>query len=119
LHYGRDALVGIALFLTHLAHSGIRCSELRKTYPDYFMSKNKIDLPGGTDVKGILKQVEQLYKNVPVNTEDGLKIEFEKSWVHLRASNTEPIIRVYSESETAEHAEQLALQLVNDIKNLM
>jgi phosphomannomutase len=83
------------------------------------MSKNKIDLPGGTDVKGILKQVEQLYKNVPVNTEDGLKIEFEKSWVHLRASNTEPIIRVYSESETAEHAEQLALQLVNDIKNLM
>ncbi len=119
LHYGRDALVGIALFLTHLAHSGLRCSELRKTYPDYFMSKNKIDLPAGTDVKGVLKQVEQLYQNVPVNTEDGLKIEFEKSWVHLRASNTEPIIRVYSESETAEHADQLALQLVNDIKKLM
>jgi phosphomannomutase len=119
LHYGRDALIGIGLFLSHLAQYGKSITELRRKYPDYFMSKNKIELQDGIDVKQIFEGIKVKYKKQPINTDDGLKIEFEKSWVHLRASNTEPIIRVYSESETAEHAEQLALQLVNDIKNLM
>ncbi len=119
LHYGRDALIGIALFLTHLAQSGKTTAELRKTYPDYFMSKQKIDLPKGTDVKAILEQVKIKYAAQPVNTVDGVKIEFDKSWVHLRSSNTEPIIRVYSEASTIEKADALATEVMNTIKSLM
>ncbi|MBY0478399.1 MAG: phosphoglucosamine mutase [Chitinophagaceae bacterium] len=119
LHYGRDALIGIALFLTHLAQSGMSSAELRKTYPDYFMSKQKIDLPKGTDVKAILEKVQLQYAAQPVNTVDGVKIEFDKSWVHLRSSNTEPIIRVYSEASTIEKADALATEVMNTIKSLM
>jgi phosphomannomutase len=119
LHYGRDAMIGIALFLTHLARSGKTVAQLRKTYPDYFMSKNKIDLPKGTDVPAILAKVKDAYTSFPVNTEDGVKIEFEKSWVHLRASNTEPIIRVYSEAPSIEEAEQVAREVMGKVKELM
>ncbi|MEQ1798357.1 MAG: phosphoglucosamine mutase [Lacibacter sp.] len=119
LHYGRDALIGIALFLTQLAQSGKTTAELRKTFPDYFMSKNKIDLPQGTDVKAILAKVKDQYASFQVNTEDGVKIDFEKSWVHLRASNTEPIIRIYSEADSTEKADALALDVINKIKELM
>lgn len=119
LHYGRDALVGIALFLTHLAQSNLSCAALRKTYPDYFMSKNKIDLPKGTDVSAILAKVKEQYAAFPVNTEDGVKIEFEKSWVHLRASNTEPIIRVYSEAPSLEEADKVAKDVMEKIEGLM
>ncbi|WP_240670943.1 phosphoglucosamine mutase [Lacibacter luteus] len=119
LHYGRDALVGIALFLTHLAQTGLSTSALRKTYPDYFMSKQKIDLPKGTDVKAILEKVKIQYAAQPVNTVDGVKIEFDKSWVHLRSSNTEPIIRVYSEASTIEKADALANEVMEVIKGLM
>ena len=119
LHYGRDALVGIALFLTHLAQSGKTTAELLKTYPDYFMSKQKIDLPKETDVKALLAKVKDQYAAKPVNTVDGVKIEFDKSWVHLRSSNTEPIIRVYSEASTTEKADALANEVMNTIKSLM
>jgi len=119
LHYGRDAMIGIALFLTHLAQSGKTTVELRKTYPDYFMSKNKIDLPQGIDVKAILAKVKEQYASNPVNTEDGVKIEFDKSWVHLRASNTEPIIRIYSEADSIVKANELALQVMDVIKKLI
>lgn len=119
LHYGRDALIGIALFLTQLAQSGKTTAELRKTFPDYFMSKNKIDLPQGTDVKAVLAKVKDQYASFQVNTEDGVKIDFEKSWVHLRASNTEPIIRIYSEADSTEKADALALDVINKIKELM
>ncbi len=119
LHYGRDALIGIALFLTHLAKSGLTIAELRKTYPDYFMSKNKIDLPKETDVKVLLQKVKEEYASHEVNTVDGVKIEFDKSWVHLRASNTEPIIRVYSEASTIEKAKEIAEEVMKKIKNLM
>ena len=119
LHYGRDALIGIALFLTHLAQSGKTTAELRKSYPDYFMSKQKIDLPKETDVKALLAKVKDKYAAQPVNTVDGVKIEFDKSWVHLRSSNTEPIIRVYSEASTTEKADALATEVMNTIKSLM
>jgi phosphomannomutase len=119
LHYGRDAMIGIALFLTHLAKTNLACSQLRKTYPDYFMSKNKIDLPAGTDVKAILGKVKDQYTQQPVNTEDGLKIEFGKSWVHLRASNTEPIIRIYAEAASAEKADGIAAEVMDVIRRLM
>lgn len=119
LHYGRDALIGIALFLTHLAQSGKTTSELRNSYPEYIMSKNKIDLPKGTDVKAILAKVKDQYAHVPVNTEDGVKIEFPKSWVHLRASNTEPIIRIYSEAGTGTEARQIAQEVVDKISALL
>jgi phosphomannomutase len=116
-HYGRDALVGIALFLTQLAKSGLKCSELRKTYPDYFISKNKIELTPEIDVDLVLSQIEQLYAKEQVSTIDGVKIDFADEWVHLRKSNTEPIIRIYAESTTAEKADQLAQKLITDIKN--
>ena len=119
LHYGRDAMIGIALFLTHLAQSGKTTVELRKTYPDYFMSKNKIDLPQGMDVNAILAKIKEQYASNPVNTEDGVKIEFDKSWVHLRASNTEPIIRIYSEADSIVKANELALQVMDEIKKLI
>ncbi len=119
LHYGRDALIGIALFLTHLAKTNLTASQLRKTYPDYFMSKNKIDLPVGTNVKALLEKVKLQYSNLPVNKEDGVKIEFEKSWVHLRASNTEPIIRIYAEAVSAQKAGDIAAEVMSVIKNMM
>ena len=119
LHYGRDALAGIALFLTYLAQNGKSALQLRKTYPDYFMSKNKIELDNGIDVKKIFTHLQRKYKNHPLNTEDGLKIEFDNDWVHLRTSNTEPIIRIYAESNFETTADNIARRLMADIKEFM
>jgi phosphomannomutase len=119
LHYGRDALIGIALFLTHLAQSKKSIKQLRNTYPDYFISKNKIALENGTDVKDIFKKIKDKYKNQPINTEDGLKIEFDNDWVHLRTSNTEPIIRIYAESNFETTAQNIAKRLMEDIGEMM
>ncbi|MBR6266111.1 MAG: phosphoglucosamine mutase, partial [Bacteroidales bacterium] len=116
IHYGRDALVGIALFLSLLAKSGKKCSDLRKTYPNYVISKNKIQLTPETDVDAILANVADLYKNEKVNTIDGVKIDFSDGWVHLRKSNTEPIIRIYAESSSTEAADALAKQIMDKIK---
>jgi phosphomannomutase len=116
LHYGRDALVGIALFLTHLARSGKKCSELRKTYPDYFISKNKIELTPDVNVDQVLDKIKNSYRNEKISTIDGVKIDFEGEWIHLRKSNTEPIIRIYSESDSMEKANQLAEKIIKDIK---
>jgi len=115
LHYGRDALVGIALFLSHLATSGKNCSALRKSYPDYYNSKNKIELNPGINVDALVESVRLKYKNHPVNDRDGVRIDFDGEWVHLRKSNTEPIIRVISESTTAEKADALARKIINDL----
>ena len=119
LHYGRDALVGIALFLTHLAKTGLTCSQLRATYPDYTISKNKITLSAGMDTDMILQKVHEKYKDQPNSTIDGVKIEFGNEWVHLRKSNTEPIIRIYAESVSAAKAEELAERIIRDIKSLI
>jgi phosphomannomutase len=119
LHYGRDALIGIALFLTHLAKSKKTTRQLRSTYPDYFISKNKIELTNGTDVKTIFESIKDLYKNHPINAEDGLKIEFDNDWVHLRTSNTEPIIRIYAESNFETTADNIARRLMQDIGKMM
>ncbi len=118
IHYGRDALAGIALFLSHLAITGLSCSALRKTYPDYTISKNKIALDASMDVDAILEGVAAKYKDQPVNTVDGVKIEFGKEWVHLRKSNTEPIIRIYSESTLSSKAEDLAKKIMADIREI-
>ena len=115
-HYGRDALIGIALFLSHLAGHKKGIKSLRNTYPDYFISKNKIELQNGTDVKVIFEKIKSKYKSNPINTEDGLKIEFDKDWVHLRTSNTEPIIRIYAESDLETKASNMAMQIMRDIK---
>lgn len=117
-HYGRDALVGIALFLTHLAKSGKDILALRRSYPNYFISKNKIDLTPELDIDALLDQVQEKYKAQPISTIDGVKIEFDKQWVHLRKSNTEPIIRIYAESATLAEADQLANQIIQDIKTI-
>ncbi len=117
LHHGRDALVGIALFLTRLAHSRVSCKALRNTYPDYFISKNKIELTPDLDVDAILYQVKAKYASQPINDLDGLKIEFGNEWVHLRKSNTEPIIRIYSESKTEATANALATRIMEDIRS--
>jgi phosphomannomutase len=119
LHYGRDALIGIALFLTHLANSKKSIKQLRNTYPDYFMSKNKIALQNGIDVKDIFEKIQDKYKNHPINTEDGLKIEFDTDWVHLRTSNTEPIIRIYAESNFETTSDNIAKRLMQDIGQMM
>ncbi|WP_462253166.1 phosphoglucosamine mutase [Ferruginibacter sp.] len=119
LHYGRDALIGIALFLTHLANTQKTIKQLRNTYPDYFMSKNKIALENGTDVKEIFEKIKDKYKNQPINTEDGLKIEFDTDWVHLRTSNTEPIIRIYAESNFETTSDNIARRLMQDIGQMM
>lgn len=119
LHYGRDALVGIALFLTHLAKSGRRISELRAAYPQYYMSKNKIVLTPGLDVDNLLAAMQQRYRDVPHSTIDGLKIDFENEWVHLRKSNTEPIIRIYSEAPTPEEAVSIAQRIIREIESIM
>ena len=119
LHYGRDALVGIALFLTHLAKFGKSCSQLRASFPSYHISKNKIELTPDIDVDGILEAIQERYKNQPINTIDGVKVEFDKEWVHLRKSNTEPIIRIYSESDSESKAEHLAQKMISDIKEII
>jgi len=119
LHYGRDALVGIALFLTHLAKFGKSISVLRASYPAYFISKNKITLTPEMDIDNLLLKVEEKYKNHPHSTIDGLKIEFDKQWVHLRRSNTEPIIRIYSEGSSETVAENLAKKIIADIKEIL
>ena len=119
LHYGRDALVGIALFLTHLAKFGKSISLLRSSYPEYHISKNKITLTPEMDIDGLLIKVQEKYKSQPTSTIDGLKIEFDKEWVHLRRSNTEPIIRIYSEAGTETVAENLAAKIISDIKEIL
>lgn len=119
LHYGRDALVGIALFLTHLAKSKQSVSVLRSTYPNYFISKNKVILTPDMDIDALLLEVKKRYKKQPHNTIDGLKIEFENQWVHLRRSNTEPIIRIYSEGDSETVADNLAKKIIGDIKELL
>ena len=117
-HYGRDALVGIALFLSSLAHKGCNVSELRATFPEYFIAKNRIDLTPSTDVDAILEKVKQLYANEQVNDIDGVKIDFPDKWVHLRKSNTEPIIRVYSEASTMEAADALGKQIMQVVYDM-
>lgn len=119
LHYGRDALVGIALFLSHLAKFGKSVSMLRSTYPDYHISKNKIELTNDINVGDLVDGVKEKYKKQPINTVDGVKIEFDKEWVHLRRSNTEPIIRIYSESESVTTADNLARKIMQDIRDLI
>ena len=117
LHYGRDALVGIALFLTHLSKLNISCSQLRSTYPDYFMSKQKVELNKSLDVDLILENLKRKYSKEKINTQDGLKIDFKDSWVQLRKSNTEPIIRVYSEAKSQNSAEELSSKFINEVKS--
>jgi phosphomannomutase len=119
LHYGRDALIGIALFLSHLAKENKSVKQLRNMYPDYFISKNKIAITEDTDVKKLFETIKSKYKKNPINTEDGLKIEFDNDWVHLRTSNTEPIIRIYSESNSETVAENIAKRLMQDIREAM
>jgi phosphomannomutase len=119
LHYGRDALVGIALFLTHLAKFGKSASVLRATYPNYYISKNKIELTPEINVDKVLEAIRTKYKRQPINTIDGVKIEFDREWVHLRKSNTEPIIRIYAESQSLTTAENLAEKIIFDIKDMI
>ncbi|MEZ0609843.1 phosphoglucosamine mutase [Fibrella sp. WM1] len=119
LHYGRDALVGIALFLSHLARFGKSASILRRMYPNYYISKNKIELTPNIDVDAVLDKIKAKYARNPVNTADGVKIEFDKEWVHLRKSNTEPIIRIYSESDTLSTADYLANKIISDIREVI
>lgn len=118
-HYGRDALVGIALFLSLMSEKGISVSELRREYPSYYISKNKIELTPDIDVDAILVAMKTKYVNEKVNDIDGVKIDFADSWVHLRKSNTEPIIRIYSEAATVEESEQLAQRIISEIKSLI
>jgi len=115
-HYGRDSLVGVALFLTHLAEQQITVRELRDSYPSYFMSKNKIQLTPQLDVDGILKAMEEKYAHENIITVDGVKIDFAENWVHLRKSNTEPIIRIYTEAKSQNLADELAQKIINEIK---
>jgi len=118
-HYGRDALIGIGLFLSHFANQGKSLKSFRANYPDYFISKNKIELQRDLDVKAIFEKIEEKYKNNPINTEDGLKIEFDSDWVHLRTSNTEPIIRIYAESNFETTANNIAMRLMKDIREFI
>lgn len=118
LHYGRDSLVGVALFLTHLAQSKVSCSSLRRLYTDYYMSKKKIELTPDLDVDSILHSIATKYASEDVDTTDGVKINFEQEWVHLRKSNTEPIIRVYTESLSSEKADDLANRFIKEIKEI-
>lgn len=118
-HYGRDALIGIALFLSHLARSGKSVKQIRNSYPDYFISKNKIELDGGIDLPAIFEKLKEKYKSNPLITIDGLRIEFEQDWVHLRASNTEPIIRIIAESTFETTANNIATKLIRDIQEFI
>ena len=115
-HYGRDSIVGVALFLTHLAHKKMKVSELRASYSQYFMSKNKIELTPQINVDAILVAMTDKYKNENISTVDGVKIDFAENWVHLRKSNTEPIIRIYTEAKSQEEADKLALRIIDEIK---
>ena len=117
-HYGRDALVGVALFLSHLALSKEKCSDLRRRYPDYFTSKNKIELTPDIDTDRLLSSIKELYREEKVTDIDGVKIDFPESWVHLRKSNTEPIIRIYAEALTREDADALARQMITRIREI-
>ena len=119
LHYGRDSLVGIALFLSHLAHKKITVSALRNSYPTYTISKNKIELTPSIDVDSILEKMALKYASYEVDTIDGVKIYIEKEWVHLRKSNTEPIIRIYSESATEHKANELAEKIIREIREMI
>ena len=119
LHYGRDALIGIALFLTNLAEQDISCKSLRNTYPNYYISKNKIDLDLSVDISKIFNTIKSKYSSNEINTIDGLKIDFDEGWVHLRRSNTEPIIRIYSESTSQDKAEKISLDFINQIKQIL
>lgn len=121
LHYGRDAYIGIALFLSNLAHKGVKASELRKTYPPYFISKNKIELSDKSLIDKILKTIKEKYSHERVTDIDGVKIDFDaqKTWVHLRKSNTEPIIRIYSEASTLEAADNLAQTIIKEINAII
>ena len=118
LHYGRDALVGVGLFLTHLAKSGKTMTELRATYPAYFSSKNKIELTPSIDVDAVLAQMKERYSHEQVTDIDGVKVDFADKWVHLRKSNTEPIIRIYAEAKSMEAADELAEQIIGEIKEI-
>lgn len=117
-HYGRDSLVGVALFLTHLAEKQMKVSALRASYPEYYMSKNKIELTPQIDVDAILAAMTEKYKSEDITTIDGVKIDFEDNWVHLRKSNTEPIIRIYTEAFSQEAADQLALRIIDEIRQI-
>jgi phosphomannomutase len=108
LHYGRDALVGIALFLSHLAKSRMKCTELRKTYPNYYIAKKKLDLSAGSDFKKILEEVRENFRDNEIDERDGMRIDKEGGWVQIRKSNTEPVIRIYAEGRTIAEAENLA-----------
>lgn len=119
LHYGRDALAGIALFLSHLAEFGKSAAMLRSTYPNYHISKNKIELTPDIDINRVLDELKTKYSGNPINTVDGIKIEFDREWVHLRKSNTEPIIRIFAESDSLATAEHLANKLISDIKEVV
>ena len=119
LHYGRDALVGIALFLTYLAKSKLSCSMLRTKYPNYFISKNKIEVSADIDLLLILEKIKEKYKKQPINTIDGVRIDIDNGWIHLRKSNTEPIIRIYAESDSIVKADSLAKKMVSDIKEML
>ncbi|MCZ2459433.1 MAG: phosphoglucosamine mutase [Chitinophagales bacterium] len=118
-HYGRDALIGIGLFLSHLAGHKKGMKSLRNLYPDYFIAKKKIELQNGFDLKTVFDSIKKKYKKNPINTDDGLKIEFDGDWVHLRSSNTEPIIRIYAESDFETKANNIAMQLMRDIRESM
>ena len=110
--------MGIALFLSNLAHKGCKVSELRATYPNYFIAKNRIELTPSTDVDAILREIKEIYRNEQVNDVDGVKIDFPNSWVHLRKSNTEPIIRIYSEASTMEEADALGKEMMQQVEKL-
>jgi phosphomannomutase len=118
LHYGRDALVGIALFLSHMVKSGKKCSALRDTYPSYFISKNKVEFSPEMDIGKILDAIIEKYKSRPITTIDGIKIHFDNEWVHLRRSNTEPIVRIYAESDMMTKADNLAKKIISDFKDI-
>jgi len=118
-HYGRDSLVGTALFLTYLAEKGKTVSEIRNEYPSYFMSKNKIQLTPDLDVDGVLKAVEKRHSNEKISTVDGVKIDFPENWVHLRKSNTEPIIRIYTEAKSQKEADDLAEKMIGEIESII
>ena len=118
-HYGRDSLVGVALFLSHMAHKKLSCKALRDSYPSYFMSKNKIQLTPEIDVDRILETIANKYAGEEVNTIDGVKIDFAKQWVHLRKSNTEPIIRIYTESNSQQSADELAERFITEITEII
>lgn len=118
-HYGRDSLVGIGLFLSHLAHSKVKCSALRAQYPSYFMAKKKLELEPKTNLEAILLQIKELYRNEKISDVDGVRIDFDREWVHLRKSNTEPIIRIYSESGSMQQANALADRIIKNVNSLL